>query len=299
MSDLEEVVCPGCKKQEAYALAKVRLSPVRVMSTLNRCNHCGLGYVSPRPTPEYEKRFYEEQYYEAAGTEEWRDNRLGLFEMALQRMEKRTSKTRVLDVGCGAGYFLNMAHEKGWGTHGLEISKQAAEHARNQFGLEVEEAGLESLNLKKNVFSAITFWNVLDQIPDTQYHLKRSYDLLKPGGVIALRVSNLTFHLAVHFFWEVFKRRKWVALESKGPTVFHIEMFDAKSIRTLLKNAGFESIEIWNSPLAPQPKAAESLFRRATPLVALMTYFFVELLRMISLGHWVIGPSLFVIGRKA
>ena len=45
-----------------------------------------------------------------------------------------TSEKLILDVGCGFGYFLELAARKGWQTFGVEIAHDAVQAARGKFG---------------------------------------------------------------------------------------------------------------------------------------------------------------------
>ena len=51
---------------------------------------------------------------------------------------------RLLDVGCGHGLLLDEARKRGYDTVGLELSREAARHARETLGLDVRELPLEA-----------------------------------------------------------------------------------------------------------------------------------------------------------
>ena len=53
-------------------------------------------------------------------------------------------KGDLLDIGCGAGFFLNIAKERGWNCHGLEILPEYIKYAKENFAL--ENIRLESLD---------------------------------------------------------------------------------------------------------------------------------------------------------
>ena len=53
---------------------------------------------------------------------------------------------RLLDVGCGHGLLLDEARRRGYDTVGLELSREAARHAREALGLDVREVPLEDFD---------------------------------------------------------------------------------------------------------------------------------------------------------
>src|SRR5450432_894832 len=112
------------------------------------CQACGFRHVLPLPKPETLKAAYTDAYYRdekpafiARAREDadwsnlaWND-RLTLFEDTLATEKK---PLHVLDIGCGPGWFLSAARERGWNTRGIEPSKQAAAHAQS-LGLNVAD----------------------------------------------------------------------------------------------------------------------------------------------------------------
>src|SRR5918994_3713164 len=57
---------------------------------------------------------------------------------------------RLLDVGCGHGLLLDEARGRGYDTVGLELSREAARHARETLGLDVRELPLEGFGEGRN-----------------------------------------------------------------------------------------------------------------------------------------------------
>jgi len=119
----------------------------------------------------------------------------GLFSEGLKTILKLTGrKGRILDIGCGHGYFLKMARDSGWAVEGIEIADSHAEHGRKNFGLTIYNKPLSELRLPDNSYDAVTLWSVLDVVPDPLAELKEIYRVLKPGGVLYLRINNFTYN---------------------------------------------------------------------------------------------------------
>lgn len=296
MPKLEEVNCPLCGSNECKRKAAIRLSPVRVRSFLVQCNQCGLSYVSPRPAQEVEKEFYQQEHYELEDEAAWRDHRLPIFEKALQEIERKTNGRILLDIGCGGGFFLELAEKRGWKAKGIEISEGAFARAR-KLGLNVVQGEISEFADSER-FNAITLWNVLDQVMNPKEQLQKIYSLLEPGGFLALRISNLTFHLNMHRLWSFLENSKVIPKDESRPTVFHLQMFSGKTIHNALKKTGFQSIEVKNSLLDSKNRVLSKLFGPGSTLAASGVFHLAEGIRLLTLNQIILGPSLVVYAHK-
>ena len=293
---LEKVNCNLCGSDNSSILCKVMISPLEEMSSLVKCKRCGLAYVNPRHPVDEEREFYKSEHYERYNKTLWQEGRVNIFRDFLKKIESLHSKGRLLDVGCGMGFFLKMASDNGWETRGVEISSSAVRYGRETLGLLIEEGELKDANLPDGSFDVITAWNVIDQAYDPLEELRQMCRLLRGDGLACLRVSNATFHLSLQHPFKIL-RRIWPGGEM--PVVFHIYMFSPQTIRTILRKAGFGSIRVVNSRLGEEvPALVDSLGHWGERLVRTFTFGFAELLSFISLGRWVVGPSLLVFARK-
>lgn len=99
----------------------------------------------------------------------------------------------LLEVGCGAGVFLRELHDYQHGTRcfGLDYSSMALAYARNQpAALHLAQGDLQQLPFGANTFSLIVALDSFDQrAVDLQQAVAESWRLLKPDGLLLLRVS--------------------------------------------------------------------------------------------------------------
>ena len=95
---------------------------------------------------------------------------------------------RLLDYGCGTGYFLNKAEKKGWEGIGVEPNAEAAELARKKRGLYVLE-DISQLNSEKK-FDSITMFHVLEHVHDLESTLHLLLAKLKKRGTLFIAVPN-------------------------------------------------------------------------------------------------------------
>ena len=87
-----------------------------------------------------------------------KESRLRAAESQVELVKKYKEGTRLLDVGCGEGFFLFNASKAGYTTKGIEISQDAAEYAIREFGLDVEAKPFEELRFPENHFDVVTLW---------------------------------------------------------------------------------------------------------------------------------------------
>ena len=139
---------------------------------------------------------------------------------------------RLLDLGCGNGMFLKRARDAGWDVAGVDFDAKAVDVARNH-GLDVRLGGIEQLDPAVEQFDVITLSHVIEHVHHPLEVLRASLALLKPGGFLWLETPNIasTGH-------EIFGEY-WRGLEPPR----HLLLFNPKSLRRILCDAGFNEIE--------------------------------------------------------
>lgn len=94
---------------------------------------------------------------------------------------------RLLDVGCGTGFFLEEAAGR-YDVSGLDPSPQAVGFCRQRGLSGVREGGVESLADLAPDFDAVTFFDVLEHLPDDLGALTLTRRVLRPGGRVVVSV---------------------------------------------------------------------------------------------------------------
>ncbi len=202
---MRDVPCALCGETEHLALfhACDRLYGVAGMFRVVRCLRCGLLRTLPQPEPHELRRWYpEDRYYAYAprrtafARRAWRAPLLALryfpgplLGPILAAVAKRPPG-RVLDVGCGAGEFLDLCAALGWQTVGVELSPRAVELARGA-GHEAYCADFLSAPLSPGSFQLIHMSHVLEHMPDPLAALRHARELLAPDGLLIVRVPNI------------------------------------------------------------------------------------------------------------
>ena len=97
---------------------------------------------------------------------------------------------RCLEVGPGRGGTLVNFRRLGWDAIGLDIDPIAAEAAQRRSGCQVRVGSLISADFPHRHFDLIYMSHVLEHLPDLVPSLCLIYELLKPGGRLALVYPN-------------------------------------------------------------------------------------------------------------
>jgi len=278
--DLEPVSCPICGPDPAPTL-RYDFAPYRVV----RCPHCGLVFLSPRLTESAILKLYSDQEYYVSevsgqGYDEYlevRHNWIKTFTRRLEQIANYQSPItnyqlpitnyqlpitnyqlpgRVLDIGCGPGFFLEAAQAKGYDAFGLDPSDYIVKVAGEKFGERIQKGVIESADYPADHFDLVVAFDTFEHV----YHplewltavrrVLRSPDPAsgKPGGLLAITTPDPTSPLAK------ISGRKWVSF--KIPE--HVFYWSPDTIRRVLAE-GWEILEI--KP-AGQYASLSFLFRR-------------------------------------
>jgi SAM-dependent methyltransferase len=133
----------------------------------------------------------------------------------------------LLDVGCGHGVLLDEARKRGYESTGLELSADAARHARDSLGLDVHEVPLESFDPGARRFDVIMLADVIEHLEDPVGALDRCHELLADGGVLVVVTpdpSSRTAQVAGSKWW--------------GYIPAHMCLLPRKTLRELLAARG-------------------------------------------------------------
>jgi len=191
------------------------------------------------------ERAYRETYYaeekpnflaHAGEDQEWfslsQIDKLEILERLLP-----SDRRRLLDIGCGPGFFLQTARSRGWQAEGIEPSRQAAAHARG-LGAPVTEGFFGAGTAAElGRFDAISLTNMLEHVPDPIAVLELARDLLDSGGALCVGVPNDFSPLQTAARAAIGVNDWWVA------PPHHLNYFDFSSLSGLLTRLGLNVVE--------------------------------------------------------
>ena len=213
------------------------------------CSDCDLTYVTPRLRPaELLAHVYDEAYWRSpAPRERGYGDYLGDEALYLATFRRRWRALRAhlpptgraLDVGCAAGYFLRVLREQGWEVAGVEPSTSARAAAERALGSEaLHGATLDEARLEPASFDLVSFWDVLEHLPDPLAALRTARRLLRPGGRVVIETQDVASPLSrlLGRRWHHFKHAE------------HLVHFHEGTLRRALETTGFEPLTMRAAP---------------------------------------------------
>lgn len=221
------------------------------------CNNCGLWFTSPRIQEtvwvNYLKKITNRSIrwtenrlkygvalpcnvkYVRPG---WRKRKTKLINALLEEVEQYLNRKiqRLHDVGCGAGFLLQVAQNKGIDATGNDLNAYACQVMKERLGLKVYNDSLLNLNFQENSIDVLVFKDYIEHTYHPLGDLKAAYRSLKPSGIIYIE----TFHTDCYAFDRLGK--DWNMLFWNH--VFH---FSTKTLSHMIKKAGFTPLVIKSS----------------------------------------------------
>jgi SAM-dependent methyltransferase len=176
-----------------------------------------------------------EQFY-------WRESRARMHRDFVERFVTGRSG-RLLDMGCGLGYFLKVLDpHTSWQGYGCEVSAAAVRYAREALGLPRVACGrLEEADFPERSFDVITMWDLIDHILHPDPLVQRCHSLLKDDGICFIRTPNAPVQL-----FRARLRRRVRGMKPHLPYLQardHMHLYSAHGIRALLERNGFGRVE--------------------------------------------------------
>ena len=268
----------------------VPLSNLEDGFSLVRCRGCSLVATFP-PVQEGEiGRYYPPSYY---GEENRRfvaflERLIPIFRGRRARAIQRfVPKGRILDVGCGRGILPALMRDRGWEAYGVEFSEIAAHHASKVMRLPVFVGDFVQSPYPADFFDVVVLWHALEHVSDPVAAIRKSHEILRPGGLLVIAVPNFEslqarmtgrhwFHLDVprhyhHFGLSVLRR----LLESNGFQVESVSHFSMEQnpygwIQSLLNAMGFSKNLLYDALKNDKARTVANPLRKYPAQSALM-----------------------------
>lgn len=204
---------------------------------IEECPECGLVQLVPTPTPETLRALYEEEsYFGGEGDsgysqyESQETEYLATFREDVRRIAEFVPQGRILEVGCGYGYFLKCALDAGYDAYGIDLSPAAVERAAQLYPGRVFQGLLEEApEIEGQTFDVIFASHLIEHITDPAAFLRTAARFLRPGGLVVMVTPNIKSLLAR------VSGRRWVSF--KIPE--HVSYYDPETITDLLSRTGF------------------------------------------------------------
>jgi SAM-dependent methyltransferase len=147
-------------------------------------------------------------------------------------MSRRCPRGRLLEVGCGAGFFLNEARALGYEVMGMEPNRSCAQRL-DALQIPVVQDFIEDNSLPRHSFDIVYHCDLLAHFPDPIHSLSAMCDLLKPGGMLCFEVGLLGG-----------VSPSWYKLVGRLGLGQHLWLYSDRAFRILMVRAGLRILHI-------------------------------------------------------
>jgi SAM-dependent methyltransferase len=232
-------VCGSAGQRQAWTVSD-HLLDYPGEFTIVRCPECGTLRMSPRPPFDERRASFSDLYplFDWALGRKWAepDARIARFRPQIEQIMRRQRPGRLLDVGCGDGYFMLGMRNRGWQVRGIELNEKVAAFARDSLELDVVGGAEHEVDWggTQEPFDCITLFGVIEDVDDPNACLMRAYENLAPGGLLVVQTHNIES-------WEA--RRygaDWFNVEAPR----HVWHFSPETLERLLAKNRFKQTDL-------------------------------------------------------
>jgi SAM-dependent methyltransferase len=180
--------------------------------TQSQCTGCTLAFLDPMYEDEELAALYPTDYY--AFTDRFaisgpRRSLRAKISRLLTPPEHKTREPRfarpgrMLDIGCGAGWFISQMRDQGWDVKGVEPNIKAAEFGRNKQGLDIFPGSLLDADFPARAFDYVRMNHSFEHMANPNQILEEIYRVLADQGKLMIGVPNRDSLIARVFgrFW--------------------------------------------------------------------------------------------------
>lgn len=209
-----------------------------------RCLTCGHIQIDPLPQLDDDLKFYQSnsQTKLAMGEVDYSiEEKKSIVDTTrrvkwLNSISPANNKIKVLDIGCGYGFFVNALSIMGYTATGIDISIDrltfAQSHLKGSYINGTIDRSFISKN--KNFYDFVTLFHVLEHVHDPVNFLKLIYRLLAPGGKLLIEVPNVNDELVKKI--EPYQKFYWQRA--------HLSYFDKPRLELAFRRANFKIFTI-------------------------------------------------------
>lgn len=199
---------------------------------LIKCADCGFVFMEQIPSQEELNKHYSSYSYDIEGY--LSPLTIDRYNKLLDEFEKYRKNNRILDVGCGRGWFLEVAKKRGWEVFGTEFSDVAIQIGK-QKGLNIIQGSLEELRGQiKQEFDVITSFEVIEHINNPKEEMAHIYSLLRSSGLFYCTTPNF------NSLNRLYLKQDFNIIEYPE----HLSYYTRKTLRSLMQSSGFKDLKI-------------------------------------------------------
>jgi len=164
-----------------------------------------------------------------------------------------TSGKTLLDIGCGTGYLLKAADQRGLETYGVDISDEAVKITKkNSPNSKIIVGKGEELEFPPLFFDYVTCIGALEHFLDMELSIKEMLRVAKKGALFCIVVPNINF-----FVWKI------GGIKGTEQKDINEKLLSLKDWKNILLKEEFEILKIYQDKYIFK---ANNIFQSLNPL---------------------------------
>lgn len=178
--------------------------------------------------------FYDHSYFHGGDYQDYQASEPFIrrnFEALVERLRTVRRGTRLFEMGCAYGYFLDVARGY-WEIAGIDISVAAVSAARERLGDQVRHGDLLQAQLPEGHYDWVVGWDMIEHVEAPRAYVAKAARLLRPGGCLALSTGDVG-SIAARL-----SGQHWRLLTPPS----HLTYFSRRGMDLLMCEAGFSEV---------------------------------------------------------
>ena len=207
---------------------------------LVKCRSCGFVFMSRIPTEEELRAYYIGYSYEQP--HEVSPITIKRYHELLNRLEAYRTNSRLLDVGCGIGTFLEIARARGWQVFGTELSETAVQVCEAK-GIQMSRtSGMGSLRPEhySEPFDVVTSFEVIEHLNKPQAEMTAIAKVVRKGGLFYCTTPNF------NSLERILTREKYIDIVYPE----HLSYYTPRTLNRLVTTHGFAKRKLQSTGLS-------------------------------------------------
>lgn len=222
------------------------------------CKACKLMYLTPFPTLDELGKIYNEEYYL---NKEFYDvqsfNLYGYTDYVAERFNKqlqyrdivkeinkfipgeKPKRLRLLEIGCGLRFFLDVACDYDFEVIGIEFNEYAIRSIKRKYAFDVRCGELKKGMFQESSFTVVAMFDVIEHLRNAFETLEIIHTILSPDGILVLTTMDSK---------SIVSRLLGKRLEDFRRIREHLLFFSRRTITHALNRYGFEVLKIQSNP---------------------------------------------------
>ncbi|MCB0754155.1 MAG: class I SAM-dependent methyltransferase [Flavobacteriales bacterium] len=194
-----------------------------------KCGSCGFVFCQPIPTQNELNAVYE-----GYGRNDYLSElTIQAYERVLDTFEPYRKTNKLIDVGCGIGYFLEVAKRRGWEIYGTEFTEEAVKICEKK-GASMQLGVLNPSNYEAESFDVVCSFEVIEHINNPLEELGNFNKLLRKGGLVYCTTPNFNaverYQLGAD--WNVLGYPE------------HLSYYNPKTLKCVFSETGFKTKKV-------------------------------------------------------